>query len=74
MLRIVISETTVDAALAGLLDPAITVVAQDPAAMGRAAAQALFQRIAGGTEKPRVISIPTTLITRGSGEVLPRES
>ncbi|WP_236717957.1 LacI family DNA-binding transcriptional regulator [Actinoplanes sp. TFC3] len=63
-----------DFPLADLLDPGITVVAQDPVAMGRAAARALFERIAGGTAEPRVISIPTTLIARGSGEVAIRGS
>ena len=60
-----------DFPLADLLDPPITVVAQNPAAMGRAAAGALFERIDGCTEEPREISIPTMLIPRGSGELLP---
>ncbi len=60
-----------DFPLADLLDPGVTVVAQDPAAMGRAAARALFERMDGYTAEPREISIGTTLIPRGSGE-LPR--
>ncbi|MEV4709024.1 LacI family DNA-binding transcriptional regulator [Actinoplanes sp. NPDC049316] len=60
-----------DFPLADLLDPPITVVAQDPAAMGRAAAEALFERIDGYDEEPREISIRTMLIPRGSGELLP---
>jgi LacI family transcriptional regulator len=58
-----------DFPLADLLDPPITVVAQDPARMGRAAAAALFERIDGYTGPPREIRIPTTLIPRGSGEL-----
>ncbi|HEX8347974.1 MAG TPA: LacI family DNA-binding transcriptional regulator [Actinoplanes sp.] len=60
-----------DFPLADLLDPALTVVAQDPAMMGRAAAQALFGRIDGDTGAPREIWIPTSLIRRGSGEIPP---
>ncbi|GAA2487007.1 LacI family transcriptional regulator [Winogradskya humida] len=56
---------------ADLLEPAVTVVAQDPAATGRAAAGALFEQIDGGTQGARAISIPTTLIARGSGEIRP---
>jgi LacI family transcriptional regulator len=58
-----------DFPLADLIDPAITVVAQDPAAMGRAAARALFERIAGANGPPRRVDVPTRLIVRGSGEL-----
>ncbi|MEU7908664.1 LacI family DNA-binding transcriptional regulator [Actinoplanes sp. NPDC049118] len=61
-----------DFPLADLLEPAVTVIAQDPTAMGHAAARALFERIDGDTEEPREISIATTLIPRGSGELRPR--
>jgi LacI family transcriptional regulator len=60
-----------DFPLADLLEPAITVVAQDPALMGRTAAQALFRRIDGDTGPPAEHWIPTTLIRRGSGESAP---
>jgi len=60
-----------DFPLADLLDPAVTVVAQDPARMGRTAAGALFERIDGRQGPPREIRIPTSLIARGSGEILP---
>jgi LacI family transcriptional regulator len=60
-----------DFPLADLLEPAVTVVAQDPAMMGRTAARALFRRIDGDTSEPREFWIPTTLIRRGSGELLP---
>jgi LacI family transcriptional regulator len=61
-----------DFPLADLVEPAITVVAQDPAAMGRTAARALFDRIDGDRQPPREFWIPTTLIRRGSGELPPR--
>ena len=63
-----------DFPLADLLEPAVTVVAQDPALMGRTAARALFERIDGATGPPREFWIPTTLIRRGSGELPPRQS
>jgi LacI family transcriptional regulator len=58
-----------DFPLADLLEPGVTVVAQDPAAMGRTAARALFERIDGDTGPPREFMIPTRLIPRGSGEI-----
>ncbi|WP_250028938.1 LacI family DNA-binding transcriptional regulator [Paractinoplanes maris] len=58
-----------DFPLADLLDPPVTVVAQDPSRMGRTAAAALFERIDGYAGPPREIRIPTTLIPRGSGEL-----
>jgi LacI family transcriptional regulator len=61
-----------DFPLADLLEPAVTVVAQDPVAMGRTAARALFERIEGEPGPPREFQIPTTLIPRGSGELPPR--
>lgn len=61
-----------DVALADLLSPGVTVVAQDPAAIGRIAAGLLFARIAGDTGPPQVRMVPTTLIQRGSGEIPPR--
>jgi LacI family transcriptional regulator len=62
-----------DIELGGLLDPGITVVAQDPYAVGRAAAELLFARVDGyrGPSQHRTIS--TRLIIRGSGEIRPQE-
>ncbi|MFC3385540.1 LacI family DNA-binding transcriptional regulator [Couchioplanes azureus] len=60
-----------DLPLADLLEPALTVVAEEPAVMGRAAACALFERIEGHNGEPREIAIPTTLTARGSGELRP---
>jgi len=58
-----------DFPLADLLDPGVTVIAQDPTAIGRTAARALFERIGGYAGPPREFLIPTTLIARGSGEL-----
>jgi LacI family transcriptional regulator len=60
-----------DFPLADLLEPAITVVAQDPVTMGRTAARALFERIEGTAGPPREFWVRTTLIPRGSGEIRP---
>jgi LacI family transcriptional regulator len=60
-----------DFPLADLLEPAVTVVAQDPFMMGRTAARALFDRITGADGPAREFWIPTRLIRRGSGEIPP---
>lgn len=57
--------------LADLLEPGVTVMAQDPAAMGRAAAELLFRRMDGDRSPSVHQVIPTRLITRGSGEIRP---
>jgi LacI family transcriptional regulator len=58
-------------ALADKLTPPLTVVAQDPAAIGATAAQLLFARIAGDMSSPREVILLTRLIARGSGEIPP---
>jgi LacI family transcriptional regulator len=58
-----------DVVLADVLDPALTVVAQDPAALGRVAAELLFARLDGDASPPKRVVLPTTLIQRGSGEL-----
>jgi LacI family transcriptional regulator len=60
-----------DFPLANLLVPGVTVVAQDPAAIGRTAASVLFARLAGERSPTAVHVVPTTLIRRGSGEIPP---
>ncbi len=62
-----------DFALADRLDPAVTVVAQDPVVLGATAAQLLFARIAGDTSPPREVVLLTRLVVRGSGEIAPRQ-
>ncbi|WP_235485154.1 LacI family DNA-binding transcriptional regulator [Streptomyces roseoverticillatus] len=58
-----------DLELADLLSPAVTVVAQDAARLGRTAAEQLFRRLDGADEPPRRVVLPTRLIVRGSGEL-----
>lgn len=60
-----------DFLLSDLLDPAVSVVAQDPAEMGRIAAETLFARIDGDETPSRQVVTPTALILRGSGEIRP---
>jgi LacI family transcriptional regulator len=60
-----------DFQLADLLTPGVTVVAQDPTAIGRLAADLLFARLDGTAAAPSVYLVPTALIRRGSGEIAP---
>jgi LacI family transcriptional regulator len=58
-----------DVPLADLLDPPVTVVAQDVLAIGTLAAQILFRRIDGDISDVQAHIVPTRLIERGSGEI-----
>jgi LacI family transcriptional regulator len=49
----------------------VTVVRSDPAELGARAATLAFARIDGHRGPPRKLTIPTTLVIRGSGEVAP---
>jgi LacI family transcriptional regulator len=60
-----------DFPLADLLEPGVTVVAQDPLALGRAAADLLFRRLDGDDAAWRRVVIPVELVARGSGELAP---
>ena len=60
-----------DFELADALQPAITVVMQDALELGRRAAALLFSRLDGDTQPFRTITLPTTIIERGSGEIAP---
>jgi LacI family transcriptional regulator len=60
-----------DVSLADMVDPAISVVAQDPQALGRAAADLLFRRLDGEEIDAVQVVIPIKLIPRGSGEIAP---
>jgi LacI family transcriptional regulator len=60
-----------DVELGDLLSPGLTVVAQDPVAIGRAAAELLFARLDGERGPSRHVEVPTRLIPRGSGEIPP---
>ena len=58
-----------DISLADLLVPGITVIAQDPAEIGRVAAERLFARIDGDPAPVTTITLPARLVPRGSGEI-----
>ncbi|MEV0198468.1 LacI family DNA-binding transcriptional regulator [Nonomuraea sp. NPDC050691] len=61
-----------DLPLAEVLEPPLTVVAQDPAALGTAAAELVLTRLDGHPSRAaRREQIPTRLIARGSGELPP---
>jgi LacI family transcriptional regulator len=60
-----------DFLLADLLDPAVTVVAQNPRQMGHVAARIVFDRMDDSTLKPGRHVIPSRLVVRGSGEIRP---
>jgi len=60
-----------DFELADLLDPPVSVVAQNVSELGRTAAELLFARIDGDTSPSKRVVVPTTLIERGSGEIAP---
>jgi LacI family transcriptional regulator len=58
-----------DIPLADLVDPAISVVAQDPQGIGQVAAELLFRRLDGDTSPTVHRVMPVELIARGSGEI-----
>lgn len=62
-----------DFAMANLLDPAVTVVAQDPRAIGRLAATLVGERLANPTSPVSIHVVPSALIARGSGEIAPQQ-
>ena len=61
-----------DFPLADLLQPDITVIAQDPASIGKLATETLFRRINGDASPVRRHVVPTRLIERASGAIPPR--
>jgi LacI family transcriptional regulator len=60
-----------DVMLGDMLEPGITVVAQDPYGLGRQAAGLLFSQLDGREGGTRLMVLPTQLIPRGSGEIPP---
>jgi LacI family transcriptional regulator len=62
-----------DVELGDLLDPGLTVIAQDPDSIGRLAAERIFARLDGQDVEVETIVVPTKLIERGSGEIRPPE-
>lgn len=60
-----------DLPLADLVDPGVTVVAQDPHEIGRLASARVFARLEGDAGEAQRVFVPTRLIQRGSGEIPP---
>lgn len=60
-----------DVSLAEVLEPALTVVAQNPEEIGRTAATTALARLDGDRTRARMITVGTRLIVRGSGELSP---
>ena len=60
-----------DIVLGEIVEPGITVVAQDPYVLGRHAGELLFRRLRGEASDPTTVVVPTRLIARGSGEIRP---
>ena len=58
-----------DIPMGDALQPAVSVVAQEPLTSGRQAAELLFSRLDGYAGPARTVVVPTTLIARGSGEL-----
>lgn len=58
-----------DFELADVVVPGITVVAQDPKAMGQIAMRMLYKRLDGDVSPSQTVTLNTRLIVRGSGEL-----
>ncbi|WP_219817075.1 LacI family DNA-binding transcriptional regulator [Arthrobacter sp. GMC3] len=58
-----------DFELADIVEPGITVVAQDPQGMGVMAMDLLCARLQGSQAPPKTVTLGTRLIPRGSGEL-----
>lgn len=58
-----------DVPLADMLDPPVTVVAQDVVKIGTLAARILFRRMDGDSSDVQAHVVPVSLIPRGSGEI-----
>lgn len=55
-----------DIEYAGLVDPPITAIHQDPMARGSLAAQQIFARLVGDESPPATVVVPTRLMVRAS--------
>jgi LacI family transcriptional regulator len=60
-----------DFPMADLLEPAVTVIAQDLEALGARAGDLLFSRMQHGSAAPQRVVLPTTLMARESGAIRP---
>ena len=60
-----------DFTLADMMEPGVTVIAQHPERIGVLSAARILARIDGDDQAPRTYVVPSELIPRGSGEILP---
>jgi LacI family transcriptional regulator len=60
-----------DLLLADVIEPGVTVMAQDPLQIGTVAAEQVFARLDGDEGPAQTTVVPATLIIRGSGEIPP---
>ena len=60
-----------DFPMADSLLPAVTVIDHEPEAVGRAAAERLFRRLAEPDTPAETVVVPVRLVQRGSGELPP---
>jgi LacI family transcriptional regulator len=60
-----------DFALADSLEPAVTIIDQDPTPIAEAAVDLLLARLRGEQPQPTTIVLPVNVVPRGSGELLP---
>ena len=60
-----------DIELSDMIEPPLTIMRQNPVAMGRLAATRLFARLDGDDSPPQRMLVPTELVVRGSGEIAP---
>ena len=58
-----------DVVLGDVVEPGLTVLAQDPVGLGRTAAELLFSRLDGDDGPTQQIVLAPTLVARGSGEL-----
>lgn len=63
-----------DVSLADMLEPGITVLAQDPYRIGTLAAERAFARLQGDRSEAQLLVVKSTLIPRGSGEIRAKET
>lgn len=59
--------------LSDLVDPPISIVPQDPAMLGRLAGERIYARLQGQDTPPGPVTLPTSVVARGSGELAPPE-
>ncbi len=62
-----------DIGLGDLLQPGLSVMAQDPSRIGTVAAEITFRRIDGDDSPAETVIVPAELVVRGSGEIRPAD-